>query len=130
MRCTRTRSTPGRSSRATTPPPFEPRSGWRRRSAGSAGRIAGIPTEWDAFRVLDLARLKAAMRGAVLVDLRNVYRADEVTKHGFAYLGVGQAGDEARAVHVVAERERNAALLRIPSASRVSRYVIVRVRPS
>ena len=69
-----------------------------------------LVTEWDAFRALDLGRMKAAMRGAVMVDLRNVYRADEVTKHGFAYLGVGQAGDEVRAVGAAAaQRQRDAA---------------------
>ncbi|WP_407531165.1 UDP-glucose dehydrogenase family protein, partial [Methylobacterium oryzisoli] len=44
-----------------------------------------LVTEWDAFRALDLARLRGAMAAPVLVDLRNVYRADDVRKHGFAY---------------------------------------------
>jgi UDPglucose 6-dehydrogenase len=30
------------------------------------------------------------MAQPVLVDLRNVYRADEVTRHGFSYEGVGR----------------------------------------
>jgi UDPglucose 6-dehydrogenase len=47
-------------------------------------------TEWNEFRSLDLARLKSAMRSAVLVDLRNVYRHDEVIRHGFAYTSVGR----------------------------------------
>ncbi len=37
-----------------------------------------IVTEWDAFRALDLTRLKALMVAPVLVDLRNVYRREEV----------------------------------------------------
>jgi UDPglucose 6-dehydrogenase len=47
-------------------------------------------TEWNEFRSLDLARLKSAMRSAVLVDLRNVYRHDEVIRHGFAYTSIGR----------------------------------------
>jgi UDPglucose 6-dehydrogenase len=47
-------------------------------------------TEWNEFRSLDLARLKSTMRSAVLVDLRNVYRHDEVVRHGFAYVSVGR----------------------------------------
>jgi UDPglucose 6-dehydrogenase len=33
-----------------------------------------IVTEWEQFRALDFDRLKGAMKQAVLVDLRNVYR--------------------------------------------------------
>jgi len=49
-----------------------------------------IVTEWDMFRALDLPRLRRAMRGNVLVDLRNVYRPDEVAPHGFAYTSIGR----------------------------------------
>lgn len=54
-----------------------------------------IVTEWNAFRALDLSRLKAKMDQPVLVDLRNIYREDEVTRAGFAYSSVGRgtAGD-------------------------------------
>src|SRR5882757_2829629 len=34
-----------------------------------------IVTEWDAFRALDLERVRSEMAAPVLVDLRNVYRA-------------------------------------------------------
>ena len=50
-----------------------------------------IVTEWNAFRALDLARLKGLMRAPVLVDLRNVYASGEAERHGFAYSGVGVA---------------------------------------
>ncbi|MBB2962406.1 UDP-glucose/GDP-mannose dehydrogenase family protein [Methylobacterium sp. R2-1] len=50
-----------------------------------------IVTEWNAFRALDLARLKALMAAPVLVDLRNVYAPAEVERHGFAYAGIGIA---------------------------------------
>jgi UDPglucose 6-dehydrogenase len=49
-----------------------------------------IVTEWDAFRALDLRRLRGAMAEPVLVDLRNVYRPEDVRKHGFAYASVGR----------------------------------------
>ena len=49
-----------------------------------------IVTEWEQFRALDFARLKAAMVNPLLVDLRNIYRADEVARHGFAYESVGR----------------------------------------
>ena len=50
-----------------------------------------IVTEWEQFRALDLARLKAAMANPVVVDLRNVYRPDEMKKYGFTYSSVGRA---------------------------------------
>ena len=46
-------------------------------------------TEWDAYRALDLARLKQRMRQPVVVDLRNVYRVEEMARHGFDYIRVG-----------------------------------------
>ena len=48
-----------------------------------------IVTEWNQFRALDFNRLKQSMRAPVLVDLRNIYRSDEVRKYGFAYSGIG-----------------------------------------
>ncbi|MFC0239734.1 UDP-glucose dehydrogenase family protein [Rhodopseudomonas telluris] len=51
-----------------------------------------IVTEWVQFRALDLARLKAAMRQPVIVDLRNVYRPEQMAEHGFNYHGVGRGG--------------------------------------
>ncbi|MCG5247571.1 UDP-glucose dehydrogenase family protein [Methylorubrum extorquens] len=50
-----------------------------------------IVTEWNAFRALDLARLKGLMRAPVLVDLRNIYAPAETERHGFAYSGIGIA---------------------------------------
>lgn len=50
-----------------------------------------IVTEWNAFRALDLARLRSLMKAPVLIDLRNVYSPAEAEKHGFAYSGVGIA---------------------------------------
>jgi len=49
-----------------------------------------IVTEWEQFRALDFARLKQVMERPVLVDLRNIYRPDEVAKHGFVYESVGR----------------------------------------
>src|SRR5690606_9973025 len=42
-----------------------------------------IVTEWDAFRALDLDRIKARMKAPVVVDLRNIYRAGEMARRGF-----------------------------------------------
>ncbi|VUD72025.1 UDP-glucose 6-dehydrogenase [Methylobacterium symbioticum] len=48
-----------------------------------------IVTEWDAFRALDLDRLRRIMAAPVLVDLRNIYDAATAARHGFRYRGVG-----------------------------------------
>jgi UDPglucose 6-dehydrogenase len=50
-----------------------------------------IVTEWVQFRALDLARLKLQMKQPVVVDLRNIYRPDEMAQHGFRYESVGRA---------------------------------------
>jgi UDPglucose 6-dehydrogenase len=49
-----------------------------------------ILTEWNAFRALDLDRLKLLMASPVVVDLRNVYRPEEMRAAGFHYAGVGR----------------------------------------
>jgi UDPglucose 6-dehydrogenase len=49
-----------------------------------------ILTEWDQFRALDLDRVKAALRKPVVVDLRNVYRPDEMIARGFTYVSIGR----------------------------------------
>jgi UDPglucose 6-dehydrogenase len=49
-----------------------------------------IITEWNEFRALDLDRVGASMTQKVLVDLRNVYRAEEVREQGFAYTSIGR----------------------------------------
>jgi UDPglucose 6-dehydrogenase len=48
-----------------------------------------IVTEWNAFRALDLARLKGLMRAPLLVDLRNVYAPEEARRQGLRHVGVG-----------------------------------------
>ena len=50
-----------------------------------------IVTEWEQFRALDFRRLKQLMTRAVLVNLRNIYRPDEVERHGFVHVGIGRA---------------------------------------
>jgi UDPglucose 6-dehydrogenase len=63
--------------------------------AGSYDCVEGadavvIVTEWEQFRALDLARLRELMACPVMVDLRNVYRPEEMKRHGFAYACVGR----------------------------------------
>jgi UDPglucose 6-dehydrogenase len=53
--------------------------------------VVAIITEWDAFRALDLKRLAAVMAVPCLVDLRNIYRPEEVEQAGLAYHSVGRA---------------------------------------
>ena len=58
-------------------------------AAQDADAIA-IVTEWDAYRALDFAHLKQAMKTPILVDMRNIYRASEMTRNGFTYIGIGR----------------------------------------
>jgi UDPglucose 6-dehydrogenase len=49
-----------------------------------------VVTEWDEFRGLDLDQLAAAMKGKVLVDLRNIYDPREAERAGLRYSGIGR----------------------------------------
>jgi UDPglucose 6-dehydrogenase len=48
-------------------------------------------TEWDEFRALDLDRIKAALRQPLVVDLRNIYKPDEMAARGISYVSVGRS---------------------------------------
>ncbi len=50
-----------------------------------------VVTEWDAFRALDLARVKQLVRTPVFVDLRNVYDPAELRDAGFDYVSIGRS---------------------------------------
>ncbi|KWV47835.1 UDP-glucose 6-dehydrogenase [Bradyrhizobium macuxiense] len=50
-----------------------------------------VVTEWVQYRTLDLERLKADMKQPVVIDLRNIYRPEDMAAHGFAYDSVGRA---------------------------------------
>ena len=52
--------------------------------------VVVIVTEWDQFRALDLDRVKLLMNQPVLVDLRNVYRPEDMERRGFRYSGIGR----------------------------------------
>jgi UDPglucose 6-dehydrogenase len=49
-----------------------------------------IVTEWSQFRALDLTRLKREMAQAVIIDLRNIYRPDDMARAGFRYESIGR----------------------------------------
>jgi UDPglucose 6-dehydrogenase len=58
-----------------------------------------IATEWEQFRALDFRRLHDRMACPVIVDLRNIYRPEDVSKFGFAYSCVGRPADGAPTTH-------------------------------
>jgi UDPglucose 6-dehydrogenase len=60
-------------------------------AAAQGADVLVIITEWDQFRALDLHRVKEIMKAPVLVDLRNIYRPDEVRSRGFKYVSIGRA---------------------------------------
>ncbi|HEV2032606.1 MAG TPA: UDP-glucose/GDP-mannose dehydrogenase family protein [Candidatus Dormibacteraeota bacterium] len=49
-----------------------------------------LVTEWNEFRFLDLARVKASMRKPVMVDGRNIYDPSIMRSLGFIYRGIGR----------------------------------------
>ena len=59
-------------------------------SAAEGADAVVIATEWEQFRALDLARLKGVMTRAVIVDLRNIYRPEEMKRAKFRYVAIGR----------------------------------------
>ena len=68
-----------------------------------------IATEWEQFRALDLDRLRCVMARPVIVDLRNIYRAEEMKRANFRYLAVGRPSGGALMLESPLPRRRKAA---------------------
>jgi UDPglucose 6-dehydrogenase len=49
-----------------------------------------VLTEWNAYRGMDLARVKRSLRGTVFIDLRNVYERATLEAMGFSYHCIGR----------------------------------------
>jgi UDPglucose 6-dehydrogenase len=75
---------------------------------------AVIVTEWEQFRALDLIRVRDLMACPVVVDLRNIYKPDQMKQDGFAYVSVGRSVH--RPVNVFVPPGRTAATIEVLSA--------------
>jgi UDPglucose 6-dehydrogenase len=53
-------------------------------------------TEWNAFRALDLARVRALLRVPLVIDLRNIYQPHEMVAAGLSYVSIGRPARTAR----------------------------------
>lgn len=51
-----------------------------------------LATEWNEFKSLDFKRIKANMRGKVVLDGRNIWNGEELQEMGFTYFGMGIPG--------------------------------------
>ncbi|MFA5040115.1 MAG: UDP-glucose/GDP-mannose dehydrogenase family protein [Bdellovibrionales bacterium] len=49
-----------------------------------------ILTEWNEFRALDLEMMKALLKAPVMIDLRNIYKPEEIRAAGFTYVSIGR----------------------------------------
>jgi UDPglucose 6-dehydrogenase len=76
--------------------------------AAEGADVVVIATEWEQLRALDLERLRCVMLRPVIVDLRNIYRAEEMQRANFRYLAVGRPEAE-RSAESAVSRHREAA---------------------
>ncbi len=49
-----------------------------------------VLTEWNAFRSMDLQRIRGSMQGNTFIDLRNIYKPDRMKELGFEYYCIGR----------------------------------------
>lgn len=50
-----------------------------------------LVAEWEEFRAVGFERLKTTMARPIAVDLRNIYRPEEMVTRRFLYSGIGRA---------------------------------------
>jgi UDPglucose 6-dehydrogenase len=53
-----------------------------------------IITEWNEFRALDLPRVKSLLTSPTVIDLRNIYKPEDMSAAGFYYVSIGRAAVE------------------------------------
>ncbi|MCL2809446.1 MAG: UDP-glucose/GDP-mannose dehydrogenase family protein [Treponema sp.] len=49
-----------------------------------------IITEWNQFRNLDLEKVKELLSSPFFIDLRNIYKGEDITSMGFKYFCIGK----------------------------------------
>ena len=49
-----------------------------------------IVTEWNEFKRLDLDRARSLLNQALIVDMRNIYKRDEMLEASFTYISIGR----------------------------------------
>jgi UDPglucose 6-dehydrogenase len=49
-----------------------------------------ILTEWDAFKAIELGKLKTMLSAPIVVDLRNMFSIAEMNRYGIRHFGVGR----------------------------------------
>jgi UDPglucose 6-dehydrogenase len=49
-----------------------------------------ILTEWNEFKSLDLSEIKKLLKVPLIIDLRNIYKRQDMRRHGFHYVSVGR----------------------------------------
>jgi UDPglucose 6-dehydrogenase len=59
--------------------------------ASQSADAAVILTEWDEFKSIDFAQLKAALNSPLVIDFRNLYQPKEISKAGLNYVSIGRA---------------------------------------
>lgn len=59
-------------------------------TACRGAEVLAVLTEWDEFRWVDVALVKAQMRGHKVVDARNLLERNEWHRAGFEYQGIGR----------------------------------------
>lgn len=52
---------------------------------------AVILTEWNEFRALDIQQMRATLKSPVLIDLRNIYRPEDMRAAGIEYTSIGRS---------------------------------------
>jgi UDPglucose 6-dehydrogenase len=74
-----------------------------------------IVTEWDEFRGMDWKRLISEVEQPLVIDGRNVFNPEQITKNGFRYVSIGRVdalpfrsaieGEKVDTASVIAEKE-------------------------
>lgn len=49
-----------------------------------------ILTEWNKFRNLNMEKVKSLLTSPIFIDLRNIYKAEDMQAHGFTYVSIGR----------------------------------------
>ena len=58
--------------------------------------VLAVVTEWNLYRGLSLTQIAGRMQGKTVIDMRNIWREEDVARAGLVYRGIGKGATSKR----------------------------------
>ena len=52
-----------------------------------------VHTEWNEYRAINFNKIKKIISSPIILDLRNIFNSNELSKSGFKYYNIGEKNE-------------------------------------